>query len=507
LAGRQASEKLRALFGLSVEAKVPDAPSSSAQVDRPGVPLAAGLLSFLWPGLGQAYLRRRNEALLFAIPAIAVTAWLLLQLSQGGLVFIGNFFADSIFALTFLLFTIFIGVWRALAMTRAYVQAAPRRRPRLIDLGVMGGLLLVILLSHTWVARTAWGAYMVDTRIGQNDFLSEIPTITPDPNEEYVASPTPTRVPWAPGSTIAPYQPTSSPTPVPPKSNRVTILLTGIDRLETNSHALMDSLLVVSLDTKTRHVDMVSVPRDTANYEFYWGGNAGVNTKINNFYNLVRANLIHAPDPPLTALKKEIGWLVGVKIDYYALVDLHGFRVLVDMIGGICVYNPRAINDPFTGTFVAKGNVCMDGITTLKYVRSRHGAGDNDYTRANRQQDVLFAIGKKLATPEGLLLLPDLLDLASTSVQTDFPLKTINKYIPIAQRLASKDLSKCVLGPPYNYHPPTTETKGTWTSRLRPPLVAGLSVYLFGTDSRYYGMDGIIPEACKRVTSYSPTGD
>jgi len=463
-----------------------------------GSPLAATLLSFVWPGLGQLYIRRRREALLFAIPTVAVVAWLALQMRQGGLVFIGNFFADSFLALTFLALTIFIGVWRALSMAHAYVQAAPRRRPRKVDLGVMGGLLLLILVSHVWVVRTAWAAYQLDTRISQNDLMRDIPTIAPDPSEEYVASPTPTRMPFAPVSTTAPYQPTFSPTAAPPRSSRVTILLTGIDRLDTNSHALMDSLLVVSLDTRTGKVAMVSVPRDTANYEFYWGGDAGVNTKINNFYNLVRANLIDAPDPPLTALKREIGWLVGVKIDYYALVDLHGFRVLVDMIGGICVYNPRAINDPFTGTFVPKGDVCMDGITTLKYVRSRHGAGDNDYTRAARQQDVLFAISKKLATPEGLLLLPDLLELAGTSVQTDFPLKTINKYISVAQRLESKDVCECVLGPPYNYHPPTTETKGTWTSRLKPPLVAGLSVYLFGTDSRYYGLEGIIPQACRR---------
>jgi polyisoprenyl-teichoic acid--peptidoglycan teichoic acid transferase len=278
----------------------------------------------------------------------------------------------------------------------------------------------------------------------------------------------------------------------------MTILLTGIDRLSGGSHALMDSLLVVSLDLKARKVSMVSVPRDTANYEFYWGGNAGVNTKINNFYNLVRAGLIEAPDDALTALKKEIGWLVGVRIDYYALVDLHGFRVMVDMIGGICVDNPRAINDPFTGTFIEKGEVCMDGITTLKYVRSRHGAGDTDYTRAARQQDVMYALSQKLVSPEGLLLWPDLLELAGTSIQTDFPLRTVNKYISITQRIKPEDVRQCVLGPPYNYHPPTTETKGTWTSRLKPVEVAKLSLYMFGVDSRFYGLEGIAPERCRR---------
>jgi LCP family protein required for cell wall assembly len=468
----------------------------AAAVSRPGSPLVASLLSFLWPGLGQFYLRRRNEALVFAVPAAVVALWLIAQLSQGGALFVGSFFADAGFALTFALVTVFIGIWRGASMVHAYVLAA-RPHPRLLDLGVMVVLLLAILASHTWVVRTAWAAYVFDNSIGKNDFLSSLPTVSADPSEEYVASPTPTLPPWVPVATMAALQPSSAITPRP-SGQRVTILLSGIDRLNTNSHSLMDSLLVASLDLKSRKVSMVSVPRDTSNYEFYWGGKSGVNTKINSFYNLVRAKLIQAPDDPLTALKKEIGWLVGVRIDYYAIVDLHGFRVLVDMVGGVCVNNPRAINDPFTGTFIAKGEVCMDGITTLKYVRSRHGAGDTDYTRSGRQQDVMYALSQKLVTPEGLLMLPDLLGLAGSSIQTDFPLKTVNKYISIAQNLKSKDVSQCVLGPPYNYHPPSTETKGTWTSRLKPAEVAKLSVYMFGVDSRFYGLEGIVPTACQR---------
>jgi LCP family protein required for cell wall assembly len=298
--------------------------------------------------------------------------------------------------------------------------------------------------------------------------------------------------------TYAPPIPTPLITAPPPSSGRVTILLTGIDWMTGRSHALMDSILVVSLDVKARKVAIVSVPRDTANYEFYWGGNAGINTKINNFYNLVKAGKIAAPDPPLTALTKEVGWLVGVKIDYYAIVDLHGFSVMVDLVGGVCVTNPRAINDPSTGTFIPAGYQCMDGPTTLKYVRSREGAGDSDYSRSGRQQDVLVALEQKLATPQGLLHLPDLLGLAGTSIQTNFPLKTVKSYVPIAQKLTSKDISKCVLGPPYNSHPATSTTKGTWTSRLNMGRVANLSVQYFGKDSRFYGMDGVTPEPCGR---------
>ncbi len=460
-------------------------------------PLLAGILSFVWPGLGQLYARRRTAALVFAVPAAVLAAWLVLLLAQGLALFAGSF-ADSSFALLFALAVVFAAVWRGASILHAYGVAAPRKRPRVLDLAVMGVLLLAILATHGFVARLSWAAFQFDQDVAGNDFLGALPTQSADPNEQYEE---PTPPPFGAAGTYAAPRPTWTITPAP-ITNRITVLLAGVDYTTGRSHALMDSLMVVSLNTATGKVSMVSVPRDTANYEFYWGGTAGVNTKINNFYNLVRSGLIHAPDAPLTALKKEIGWLVGVRVDYYAIVDLHTFRVLADMIitrlGSLCVTNPRAINDPSTGTVIPKGYYCFkDGMDALKYVRSREGAGDSDYSRAARQQDVLVAMEQKLATPQGLLMLPDVLGLVGQSIQSDFPLRTVKNYIRIAQGVdPNHDVYKCVLGPPYNYHPPTTQTRGTWTTRLKPFQVATASTYLFGSDSRFYGMEGILPQPC-----------
>src|SRR5450756_1420930 len=43
----------------------------------------AALLSFIWPGLGQLYARRRRSALLFAVPAFALAAVVLFQARRG----------------------------------------------------------------------------------------------------------------------------------------------------------------------------------------------------------------------------------------------------------------------------------------------------------------------------------------------------------------------------------------------------------------------------------------
>ena len=124
-------------------------------------------------------------------------------------------------------------------------------------------------------------------------------------------------------------------------------------------------------------------------------------------------------------------------------------------------------------------------------------AGDDDTGhRAGRQQQLLTALAKKIASPSGIGRLPKLLSLASKIIQTNFPLNTAKDYVTLIRQIGSGDITNCVLGPPYDYHPATNLTKGAWTSRLMIPLVAGLSVQLFGSDSTYYGMEGVVPAPC-----------
>jgi LCP family protein required for cell wall assembly len=453
------------------------------------------VLSFLWPGLGQLYSRRRFAAAVFAVPMFLAAIWLGLQLANG-LGYFGASFLDDSFALTFAVGLVLLGLWRMASMIHAYAVAGPRRRPTRVDTGVTAVLLVTVVAVHGFAANLALAAYKFDNSVASNQLIPDQPTPAPTglANASATAGPSPTAA-WTPTSTGSP-EPTPSPSSTPAPSHRITVLLTGVDFLAGRRHAMNDSILIASVDTQTYQAAILSVPRDTSNFDFYWGGSAGINTKINNFANLVAQGAIHAPDPPATALAKEVGWLVGLKVDYYVIVDIAGFGALVDAANGVCVINPKAINDPSTDTFIPAGNQCMDGATTLKYVRSREGAGDNDYTRSSRQQDVLIAPARKLTSAAGIGYLANVLAVAGKEVQTNFPLKTARDYVSLAGHVAATTISQCVLGPPYNYHPSSALTKGTWTSRLKLSMVAGLSVYLFGTDSRYYGMQGITPAPC-----------
>ena len=494
--------RMRSRFGLRRAGVHEDAGGSqpSAATVEPRAPsrLAAAVLSFLWPGLGELYLRRRISAALFALPVVLVLGWLCYQFLNDRGIWFALAMLDSSFAIAVVIVTIALCALRIASMAHAYLLAGPRRRPKVIETSILLALLVTVVAVHAEIAYLASAVYQFDRDIAQNQLQqSDVPTGTATPFPSATATPSVSVAPWTPEPTV---------TPEPHKSHHLTIMLAGLDWLPGRSGGQYDALMLVSLDTDSHKVSMVSFPRDTANFDFYWGGRAGINTKINNFANLVERNQIHAPAPPqgmpmsqykFVVLGNELGYLAGIKVDYYAVIDMQGFINLVDSAGGVCLTVPKAVNDKSQNTFIGAGYQCMSGKTALKYARSRHGS--NDYQRAYRQQLLIEALARKLATPSGLTRLPKLLSLASKIVQTNFPLNTAKDYAALIRQVGTSDVTQCVLGPPYDYHPATTLTKGAWTSRLIIYNVAPVSVYLFGDDSRYYGMEGIVPKACNKL--------
>jgi LCP family protein required for cell wall assembly len=333
---------------------------------------------------------------------------------------------------------------------------------------------------------------------------SESPSESSNPSESPSESSSPSESPSESPTGDSGSSPTSSPSPSASptasqspiwQSNprRLTIVLIGTDFIAGRNHALTDTLMLVSVNLDTRAVAMVSVPRDTAGFPLYFGGSVTAKSKINALAKAVSSGSLKSPDSPMMTVANEVGYLVGVKPDYYAAIDMAGFISVVDLVGGVDVNNPRVLNDPFTCTYVPAGKVHFDGAQALRYVRSREST--NDYYRAGRQQIVMMALRQKLATPAILPKLGNLLSVASKSIATNFPLNTVKDYVDTAEHVTS--ISHCVLGPPYNYSPSLSTTGGTYTSRLKLDRVANLSVYLFGADSRYYGQAGVSPAGCQ----------
>jgi len=477
----------------SAVAPVDAAPGPVAAPAPPGgrSPILAALLSFLWPGLGQAMQGRRRLAAVYALAFAAILAWAVVQLG-GGFIGFGLNMLDDGYALTVAVMAILAGLIRVAATVEPLLRRPQGRRSGLVQAAAGAVLLAAILLPHAYVAGNAWLIRQADIDISANNDTFGDAAVTPSPTPEPTPTPSPTPRDTSPFFPAATPAPSIGPSAAPIGTHRLTFLLIGVDFMAGRAHHLTDALVVVSIDTSTYKVTMVSIPRDTCGFDLYWGGWAGLSFKINAMLQSLEAGVFKSPDPPMATLKKEIGFLVGVPINYYAAVDLQGFPTMVDAVGGVDFDNQYAVNDPFTGTFVPAGPVHLDGATALKYVRSRESS--SDYQRAARQQDIIVALEKKLLTPEVLPNLPSLITLAGKTISTDFPLNKAKNYVKVLQRV--KSVSQCVLQPPYSYHPDSSTTGGSWTSRLDIARVATLSVAYYGTDSRYYGIPGVVPKPC-----------
>ena len=121
------------------------------------------------------------------------------------------------------------------------------------------------------------------------------------------------------------------------------------------------------------------MPRDTSGFQLYYGPWVSYNFKINTLLNSVDNGKLKSPDSGIVTLEKEIGFLVGIPINYYAAVDIDGFVKLVDAVGGVDVNNKHAIDDP-PFLILPTGPAHLDGDTAMRYVRSREHGG-SDYLR------------------------------------------------------------------------------------------------------------------------------
>ena len=238
------------------------------------------------------------------------------------------------------------------------------------------------------------------------------------------------------------------------RGERVTVLLVGIDYAPGRDTHLTDTMLVATIDSATGEGAMISVPRDLYGVPLPGGG--VYNAKLNSL--MVTASE-HPDEYPLGGpgtLKATIGELLGTRIHYFAAIDLDGLRQVIDTVGGIDVSVERTIddpefNDPFTnefGFYLEAGEHHLDGSTALAYVRSRMGAGDSDFTRAERQQQVLTSIAEKLTSGNILVTLPGLLDAIRDNLATDIPSSRIPDLAAEGQDADLGALQRHVLTPP-----------------------------------------------------------
>lgn len=179
--------------------------------------------------------------------------------------------------------------------------------------------------------------------------------------------------------------------------SRFTMILAGLDRRpgETGLAYRTDSMMLISLDPVNDAIGVLSIPRDLYVQIPGYGSLQRINTPM-----VYGENRSAGTGPQL--LMQTVQLNLGIRVNDYLLVDFQAFIDLVDAIGGVTINNERTINDPrypsmnygYDPFFLAAGVHQLNGYDTLRYARTRHG--DSDISRAERQQQVLYAVRDKV---------------------------------------------------------------------------------------------------------------
>ena len=194
-------------------------------------------------------------------------------------------------------------------------------------------------------------------------------------------------------------------------TERLNILLLGVDaRGDGSTTRNTDTMIVLSLDPLNTTAAMLSLPRD-----IYVDRPGILVDKINAAYAV--------GGPELT--RRVVEDLLGIRLNAYVLVDFDAFNRIVGSVGGVIVDVRLPVRDEAYPTpdygvervDIAPGPQLMDGPTALRYARTRHDS--NDYSRAQRQQQVLAALRTKLTAGDLFRSLPLLVDRVGNAVQTN----------------------------------------------------------------------------------------
>ena len=186
-------------------------------------------------------------------------------------------------------------------------------------------------------------------------------------------------------------------------NQRVNILLLGVDNLsadDNKANMRTDTMMVFSVDPKTKTGFILSIPRDT-----------------------------------------KVKSLLNIPIHHFMEVDYQALSKTVDDIGGVEVDVPMDMiyDDPYAKPplhiELKQGLQILDGEKSMQFLRFRHGYADQDLGRIKSQQAFMSSVIKKVLSAESIKQIPNYIDTFYTYVKTDMSLtevfQTASKFIDI----------------------------------------------------------------------------
>ena len=243
---------------------------------------------------------------------------------------------------------------------------------------------------------------------------------------------------------------------------RYNVLLMGGDSGAGRWGLRPDSMTVASIDAETGKTVLISLPRNMQNFPFPEGSvldeqfpngfdEEGQYLNGLSTWALDHADLFKGSDNPgVDATIMGVEGITGLRINYWAMVNLKGFRDLVDAVGGVTLNVRQRIpvglpSDSFF-RYIEPGTRKLDGMDTLWFARARHDS--DDYSRMARQKCVMSAMLDQVSPQTALTNFQKIAKASSAMVSTDIPRGEVDRFVDLALKAKSQKIATLSLVPP-----------------------------------------------------------
>jgi len=244
---------------------------------------------------------------------------------------------------------------------------------------------------------------------------------------------------------------------------RYNILLLGGDSGVGRVGMRPDSMQLASVDAETGRAVLFGFSRETENIHFRPGSvmaglmpqgwTCGDECLLNGLYTWGTDHKKLFPkgtkDPGLLATTEAIEGLTGLDIQYYVLVDLKGFKSLVNAVGGLDIAVQRRTpigSQHLIKGWIEPGNRHLDGYEALWYARSR--ANSTNYERMARQRCVITSMVNQLDPQTVVLHFSDIARATTGVFRTDIPQEALASLATLAVKTKQEKITSVNFVPP-----------------------------------------------------------
>jgi len=248
--------------------------------------------------------------------------------------------------------------------------------------------------------------------------------------------------------------------------DRINVLLLGGDWGPGRIGMRTDSINVASVDVRTGDTVLIGLPRNLERVPFPPGSPMAARFPFG--FDLPesrpgwREDLLYsvwqyADDHPelfggrqgmgAEVMKETVGHILGLRIDWYALVNLRGFAELIDRLGGLVLtVDHDIVYGRHDEGVLPAGTRRLSGAETLWYARSR--TYSDDYQRMRRQRCVFGALLAQADPAAVLRRFTEIAETASQIVRTDIPRPMLEHLVPLAWKVKRARVTMVQFIPP-----------------------------------------------------------